>query len=389
MKTALKYIGGFLAGALLGFGGMMVVITLFSGESFDDFVSKLAATNTWEVAGVLLLSILLLPLVLFLQVILHEGGHLLCGLACGYRFVSFRIFNLTFIRIGGKLRIKRFGVAGTGGQCLLTPPERPLEEIPTLLYNAGGVLANLLTALIALVPLLCIDEMPSAVEFGLILFVVIGLIMALMNGIPMKIGGIGNDADNMRLLLKNKQSKQALVTQLRVNALTQEGMRPKDMPEEWFRPMEDTDYKDALQATLPLMYIARLQDRLEWEAAYEALQQMMLHETELIGLLVLEAKCEQLFLALVTGRREEAEKLYTDKLKKYIEQYKNVMSSKQRILCAVALHLERDTAKAKEIYDTVCRQGKKYLMQGELLSDIAQMEAILLAENLLPEPTAR
>lgn len=30
-------------------------------------------------------------LALFGQLILHEGGHLVCGLATGYRFVSFRI----------------------------------------------------------------------------------------------------------------------------------------------------------------------------------------------------------------------------------------------------------------------------------------------------------
>ncbi len=40
-----------------------------------------------------------------------------------------------------------------------------------------------------------------------------------MNGIPMKMGGIGNDADDMRLLLKDSKSKQALVTQLGINAL--------------------------------------------------------------------------------------------------------------------------------------------------------------------------
>ena len=104
-----------------------------------------------------MLAILILLFSIFLQVLLHEGGHLVCGLATGYRFVSFRIFNLTFIRKDGKLCIKRFSLAGTGGQCLLTPPERPLEDIPTTLYNLGGVLANLLTAILAFLPLLTVD----------------------------------------------------------------------------------------------------------------------------------------------------------------------------------------------------------------------------------------
>ncbi|MCS2442966.1 hypothetical protein NXX09_23385 [Bacteroides uniformis] len=39
----------------------------------------------------------------------------------------------------------------------------------------------------------------------------------------MKMGGIGNDADNMRLLLKDSKSKQAPVTRLRINALGARG----------------------------------------------------------------------------------------------------------------------------------------------------------------------
>lgn len=351
MKKVFKCIGGFIVGACLGFGG---------------------------VAGIFLMAIVLLLLAVILQVILHEGGHLVCGLASGYRFVSFRIFSLTFIRKDGRLCIKRFSIAGTGGQCLLTPPDKPLAEIPTTLYNAGGVLANLLATILAAILLLTVDGMPFLLKFFLAVFAIIGLIMALMNGIPMKMGGIGNDADNLRLLLKDKRSKQALVVQLRVNALVQEGIRPKDMPDEWFR-QEDIDYKDALQTTIQLMSAGRLQDKGEWEAAYEAGEETLRHKKEVIGLLIREAECEQLFLALVTGRMERAEELYTDELKKYIEQYKNVASSKQRILCALALYREKDIAKAKEIYNTVCRRKEKYLMQGEVLSDLAQMEAILAA----------
>ena len=205
-----------------------------------------------------------------LQVLLHEGGHLVCGLATDYRFVSFRIFNLTFIRKDGKLCIKRFSLAGTGGQCLLTPPERPLEDIPTTLYNLGGVLANLLTAILAFLPLLTVDGLPYLLKFFLLMLSLIGILLAGMNGIPMKMGGIGNDADNMRLLLKDSKSKQALVTQLRINALVQEGMRPKDMPAEWFSQTEDINYKDALQVTIALMSASRLLDCEEWEAAYNA-----------------------------------------------------------------------------------------------------------------------
>lgn len=372
-----------MTGACIGFVGVIGVRVLVLGDSFDGLCSRFAETGILETAGISLLAILLLLLAIFLQVILHEGGHLVCGLATGYRFVSFRIFNLTLIRKDGKLCIKRFSIAGTGGQCLLTPPDRPLEDIPTVLYNLGGVLANLLTAILAAIPLLAADGLPYLLKFFLLMFSLVGILLALTNGIPIRMGGIGNDADNMRLLLKDKKSKQALVVQLRVNALVQEGIRVKDMPAEWFSRTEDTDYKDALQVTTALLSASRLLDREEWEAAYNAFDNIMSHRHEVIGLLIKETACELLFTALATNRTGRAEELYTKELDTYIRQYKDVMSSKQRILCALALYREKDAAKAKEIYETVCLRKDKYLMQGEVDSDIALMKSILTAGNAL------
>ena len=357
-----------MVGACIGFVGIIGVRVLVLGDSFDGLHSKFAETGMLETVGVSLLAILILLFSIFLQVLLHEGGHLVCGLATGYRFVSFRIFNLTFIRKDGKLCIKRFSLAGTGGQCLLTPPERPLEDIPTTLYNLGGVLANLLTAILAFLPLLTVDGLPYLLKFFLLMLSLIGILLAGMNGIPMKMGGIGNDADNMCLLLKDSKSKQALVTQLRINALVQEGMRPKDMPAEWFSQTEDINYKDALQVTI---------------AAYNAFEKIMSHRHEVIGLLIKETACELLFTALVTKRTARAEELYTDELDTYIRQYKDVTSSKQRLLCALALYRDKDTAKAKEIYEATCQRKNKYLMQGEVSSDIALMKSILTAKNAL------
>ena len=372
-----------MVGACIGFVGVIGVKVLVLGDSFDGLHSKFAETGMLETVGVSLLAILILLFSIFLQVLLHEGGHLVCGLATGYRFVSFRIFNLTFIRKDGKLCIKRFSLAGTGGQCLLTPPERPLEDIPTTLYNLGGVLANLLTAILAFLPLLTVDGLPYLLKFFLLMLSLIGILLAGMNGIPMKMGGIGNDADNMRLLLKDSKSKQALVTQLRINALVQEGMRPKDMPAEWFSQTEDINYKDALQVTIALMSASRLLDCEEWEAAYNAFEKIMSHRREVIGLLIKENACELLFTALVTKRTARAEELYTDELDTYIRQYKDVTSSKQRLLCALALYRDKDTAKAKEIYEATCQRKNKYLMQGEVSSDIALMKSILTAKNAL------
>ena len=53
------------------------------------------------------------------------------------------------------------------------------------------------------------------------------------------------------------------------------------------------------------------------------------------------------------------------------------MSSKQRILCAIALYMEEDRVKAEKIYKKLALQQEKLLMQGEVKMDLALMASIL------------
>ena len=80
---------------------------------------------------------------LFLQLIIHETGHLVFGLLSGYRFSSFRIGSFMWMKVNGKLVCKKLTVAGTGGQCLMIPPELQDGKIPVLMYNLGGSIMNL------------------------------------------------------------------------------------------------------------------------------------------------------------------------------------------------------------------------------------------------------
>ena len=381
MKQALTLVGMFLVGILLGVMVSGAGIALFTDMTLAAFFGKLFRLHIAEVIGFPLLFICFFLITLFLQVTLHEAGHLICGLASGYRFVSFRIFNFTWIRKDGKWVLKRFSVAGTGGQCLLAPPDRPEEEIPVCGYNMGGVMMNILTAFVALGFLLWMEDLPFMLSVFLVFWVIIGLFLGVTNGVPMKLGGIGNDAYTLRLLRHNPATKHALILQLRINALIQEGMRPKDMPEEWFKQDAATiDYKDILQATIGLMNVSRLLDREEWEDAYRLLEDVKSHSSELIGILQQETDAELLFTALVTGRMERAGELATDKLLRYIHLYSRVSSSKQRQLFALALDQEHDREKAETIYRSVVNLREKYLMQGEVNMDIALMEVLLAQE---------
>jgi len=374
IKLILKLIGGFLMGITFGLLIGAVGVVLFTDTTFPEFVEKLASVNILEAAGAAVVGMASFVMSIVVLIPAHEAGHLVCGLLTGYKFVSFRIFNLTFIKIDGKLRVKRFAVPGTGGQCLLTPPELPLEQIPTGWYNAGGVLVNIMMLLMVL-PLLWLDLNPFIFE-ALVIFCLVDFMIILLNGIPMKLGGIGNDAYNMLYLRHNLTSKRALETQLRSNALIQDGVRPKDMPDDWFEWKTDIDFKNQLEVSIPLMYASRLVDELDFEDAYQKFEELYGHNADIMQLYVNEIACELAFCAMVTQREDRAKELLDAKLMKYIEAYRKVMSSKQRILCAKALFVDNDRAKATEICNDLEKSKDKYLLQGEVKSDLAIMKYI-------------
>ena len=368
---------------------ILFALACVAGAAIGLSIAALGGKDVDLTSDMLDVAIILVALFIaaYLQIILHEAGHLVCGLLSGYNFVSFRIGSFTIIKQDGKIRIKRFKLAGTGGQCLMSPPrDVALDEVPTMLYNAGGVLMNILTATIALVLLItCKNMMPNWLIYFLAGNMVIGYAFALLNGIPMKIGGIANDGHNMLHLGKNKQSVKGFSVQLIANEMVQNGTRPADMPEELFDLGDEIDYSDPLQCNVELMHLSQILDRGEVEKASEKYNELMLLDAhDMLPMLATEARIEQAFTCLSTGDKEMAQKILNDKkLMNYIKIHAGVMSSKQRLLMAKALILDGDRSKAQAIYDKVVANRDSYLMQGEVACDIDLMKQLLERENIV------
>ncbi len=375
IKLLAKIFAGLAIGIVAGLAIAAVTKVAFTDTTFPEFIDSLRGEKASEMvlAGLVAIGAFVLSLVILIPA--HEAGHLVCGLLTGYKFVSFRIFNYTFIKTGGKVRVKKFSVAGTGGQCLLSPPDMPLEEMPTGWYNAGGVLANLILLLLAL-PLAFLDLNPYLKEAVFIFCLTDGFLL-LTNGIPMKLGGISNDAYNMLHLRHNVRSKRALALQLRTNAHIQEGVRPKDMPAEWFIEEEEIDYRNPLEVGIPMMRASRLIDEMKWEEAFREFGKLYSHKEEIMPLYANEIACELAFCAMATGRLDQARTLLDSKLMRYIESYKKVMTSKLRILCAKALYLDGNRAEAERIRRALEADKDNYLLQGEAASDLAIMNRML------------
>ena len=203
-------------------------------------------------------SIVFIPIIIFIisylvHIIIHELGHLIFGLATGYSFVSFRIGSFTIIKEDEKLKIKKYSIPGTAGQCLMMPPDLKDGKYPFVIYNFGGVILNIITSLISILFAIYIIDTNSSLYEILMPFGIAGIVVGLINGIPFKISGIVNDAYNVMSIIKDDEARRGFYLQLKVNGLSSKGIRYKDMDLNLLKLKEDADISNPLNTGLKLM----------------------------------------------------------------------------------------------------------------------------------------
>ena len=103
-------------------------------------------------------TLVFLYLAVLIHIVLHEAGHLVFGLMSGYHFSSFRIGSHMLMKEDGKLVHRKIKIEGTGGQCLMSPPEMVDGKFPVVLYNLGGSIANLVVTAMAIPAFGAIDK---------------------------------------------------------------------------------------------------------------------------------------------------------------------------------------------------------------------------------------
>ena len=378
MKNILKFILSTLIGALIGGALVGGIIFILEGrEGMADMMNKVSELPMIDFLVPILLAFAAMFTAIVLHIVLHEGGHLLMGFATGYRFTSFRIASIAFIRREGRTRVRRYKLAGTGGQCLMSPPEMPTERVPFFWYNAGGVLMNVVFALLPLALLMTCDLSMWWAELCMMM-VIVGLFLAVMNGIPLRPGGMQNDGMNILMLYRTPEKRKDFVRQLQIAAAATEGKRVSEMPAEWFDCDTVDDYKDFLRLASRLNHQARLIDEERFLEAHSVVEDLLLHFDELPQLVQFELAGEYVFTELLTTNRNEIiEKYWTKKQADYVSLSARFSSGKQRILFAYALFAEKDWDKAQQIYhDTLTRQDD-YLIAGEVRGDLSLMKNLL------------
>lgn len=325
-----------------------------------------------ESSGAVWLALLLFLIALYLQLLLHEAGHLLGGLLTGYRFCSFRIGSLILFRGRDGLRFGRFSLPGTSGQCLLAAPKAQ-EDMPVVLCHLGGCLMNLLTAAIAAAAALLIPGRTWGGYF-LWLLAVAGGALALMNGVPFKLAMLNNDGRNTLDLARSPEARRAMRRQLLINERQTMGERLRDMPEAWFSMPERLDEADALVCSIGYFALCRALDAQQDDAALQLGRRLLAQAKALPGVYRLFVQQELLFLSLVRGEPvcEEAD---IAALERFWKQAKGLPTT-QRMRYAVAVLRDGDEAAAQKAAQAFERIAASYPYAGDIEGEREQMARV-------------
>jgi len=305
---------------------------------------------------------------LFFHLIVHEAGHLVFGLWTGYEFSSFRIGSFMWLKENGKLKLKRLSIAGTGGQCLMIPPDLKDGKIPLVLYNLGGSFINIILGALFLVGyLLCSNiSFPSPL---LLIFAVVGFMTAMMNGIPMRMGTVDNDGYNAFALSRNKESVEAFWIQLKVNGQSAKGVRLKDMPAEWFIVPTDEAMKNSMVAVRGVFTCNRLMDEEKFEEADTTMEHLLEIDSGIVGLHRDLMMCDRIYLELIGENRSEViERMMTKEQKKFMKAMKR-FPTVLRVQYALALLFEKDAANAEMIKNEFEKIAKTYPYSQDIESE--------------------
>lgn len=302
----------------------------------------------------------------FAQTMLHELGHLVFGLASGYRFSSFRIGSFMWMKEDGKLRLRRMSLAGTGGQCLMVPPELVDGKVPVVLYNLGGSLMNVAASALLLGLYFLVG---GTVGMLALMSAVIGFAFALMNGVPVRLGIIDNDGYNALSLHKDPKAIESFWLQMKINEQITKGIRLKDMPEEWFSVPDEAAMKNSIVAVMGVFACNRLMDEKKIREADELLRHLLSLESGIVGIHRNLMLCDRIYCALVLDAdAERACVMLTPELQRFMRSMKK-FPAVLRTQYTYALLCQGDEAAAQKYLDRFQKIGKHYPYPGDVVSE--------------------
>ena len=350
LKKLYDFMVGLLFFAVAVGGVVFLSVTLLSGF-FNPFEVVLG------LSGIILLS--------YISIIVHEAGHLVFGLMSGYGFSSFRIGSMMWVKQDGKIRLRRFSLAGTGGQCLMVPKGEAESKAQLIMFNLGGVIANVVfAALFSLLYYLSLRVILLALIF--LFGAIVSFFIAITNGIPIDVGGIANDGMNALHLSKNPDAATAFRNQLLMNAAQTNGASLEQMPDEWFKLPDGADMQNVHCASIAVFRANRCFATQDTITAENEIIRVLHSGYNVIGLHRGLLTLDLIYCRLVNNSDAVISSLLTPELKKIMRAMKT-FPAVIRTENAIALLVENDENKATKILREFDKNTKNYPYQQDAI----------------------
>ncbi len=312
---------------------------------------------------------------IYAQVIVHESGHLIFGLLSGYKFSSFRIGVFTLMKSeNDRFCLKLMRVPGTAGQCLLAPPEPVNGMIPHRLYNMGGVIMNIVISAVILVLKISFGVKGAGGLF-LLTLTLMGLALAITNGIPMRSKLICNDGMNA-LYANDPSSNRAFYNTLKIAWYQSKGYRMKDMPSEIFRFPDSEGLKNPLIASEAVFMIERVMDSGYLGEASDLIDITLRDGEALNGLYTRLLKSDRLYVSLMAGREVSyIESLLDKEMIKLLKALPNAMFGIYTVYAYEKLY-KGNLEKADKLRQSFSKRSRSFPYRGEMETVQALMDRV-------------
>jgi len=250
----------------------------------------------------------------------------------------------------------------------MNPPEMVDGKIPYVLYNLGGSILNVVASVV-FVALHFIFKGVPMLSYWFLMFALIGVAFAFMNGVPMRLGTVDNDGYNALSLGKNPQALRSFWIQMKANHAQAFGQTLKDMPEEWFVMPSDEDMKNSMVAPMGVFYCNRLMEEHKFDEADAQMKRLLNLDSGIVGLHRSLLISDRMYCELLGEcRMDVVNQMYTKEQKQFMKAMGTFLAI-IRTEYAYALLGEKDEKKAGLVKQRFEKAAAKYPYAGDLQTE--------------------
>ncbi|HEX8597593.1 MAG TPA: M50 family metallopeptidase [Chloroflexia bacterium] len=226
--------------------------------------------STVEVFGGMFVFFVTIVLLIWLETIVHEVGHLVAGWLVGFRFVMITVSRLKLRATGQGLRLNLIDEADIqSGSALMVPTTLHNLRARWLVMTVGGMAGNLLLGCCFFLWML-FD--PQGM-WGLLPFATgLSFVLGLVNLLPLKVNGYNSDGAYMQILLKGGPRADRFCYLTMITGASRMRQRPRDWDPAWIegilQPADGT--MDEALANHVAFYWAMDMGQVQWADKYMA-----------------------------------------------------------------------------------------------------------------------